>query len=118
MKRVLASAPAALAAVVLSACGSSGRAAVSTPHVTVHGGGSIVLVAEGQSAGFGVDNTDLRAVTPNGQVRDLTSSAAAENEATWSADGSHVIFVRKSTRGRTNGGVTSQEGLYAWSPGH
>ena len=109
---------AVLAAVVLSACGSSGEAPVSVPHVKVHGPGSIVFVAGGPSHGLGVDNTDLLAATPNGHVRDLTSSDAAESDAIWSADGSRVVFTRQSTTGTENGAVTFRVELYSWAPGH
>ena len=115
MRALAAAAP---AAIVLSACWSSGVAPVSAPHVNVHGTGAIVFVAGGPSHGFGVDNTDLLAATASGLVRDLTSSPAAEHDATWSADGSHVVFVRQSTTGRKNGAVAVQAGLYVWSPGH
>jgi TolB protein len=118
MRGVTAVAAAVLAAVVLSACGSSGHAPVVAPHAKVHEPGAIVFVAGGPSHGFGVDNTDLLAATPGGHVHDLTSSPAAESDATWSADGSHVIFVRQSTAGHANGTVTFQAGLYLWSPGH
>ena len=118
MKRIFAIAACAVAAavfgaVVLSACGSSGPAPVSA-----HGAGAIVLVGGGASAGIGVDNTDLLAATPSGRVLNLTSSPAAESNASWSADGSHVVFVRHSTTGRENGAVALQVGIYVWSPGH
>ncbi|MDX6481510.1 MAG: hypothetical protein QOG85_2020, partial [Gaiellaceae bacterium] len=103
-----------LAAVVLSACGSSGPALGSPPH----GPGTILLVGTGPSGGLGVDNTDLLAASPSGHVVDLTSSAAAEDDAAWSADGSRVAFVRHSTSGQKNGGVALQVGIYVWSPGH
>jgi Tol biopolymer transport system component len=109
---------AALAAVVLSACGSSGLTPVSAPQVKSHGAGDLVLVAGGRSSGLGVDNTDLYAATPTGSVRDLTSSPAAENDAVWSADGTHVLFVRQSTVGRRNGSVAIEAGVFVWSPGH
>lgn len=116
MRRVVtAVAAAVLASVVLSACGSSGAAPVSVPQLAP---GAIVLVAGGPSDGFGVNNTELLAATSSGQIRDLTSSPAAEKDAAWSADGSHVVFVRESTTGQKNREVAFEAGVYVWSPGH
>ena len=91
---------------------------MSAPHVKVHRPGDIVFVAARPSQGLGVDNTDLLAANPNRHVRDLTASAAAESDPTWSADGSRVVFTRQSTTGKKNGAVTFQVGLYTWAPGH
>jgi len=119
MRRVVAALTAAvLAAVVLSACGSSGPAHVSAPHESALAPGAIVLVADGPSSGLGIDNTDLVAASSSGRTHDLTSSPAAESDATWSADGSHVVFIRQSTTGDKSGAVAFQAGVYVWSPGH
>ena len=107
-----------LATVVLSACGSSGPAHVSAPHESALAPGAIVLVADGPSSGLGIDNTDLVAASSSGRTHDLTSSAAAESDATWSADGSHVVFIRQSTTGDRSGAVAFRAGVYVWSPGH
>lgn len=115
---VAAVAASALAAVVMSACGSAGITPVAARHVASRSAGDLVLVAAGRSSGLGVDNTDLYAARPTGGLHDLTSSAAAENDAVWSADGSRVVFVRQATTGRTNGQLALEAGLYVWSPGH
>lgn len=117
MRRVVwALAAAVFATAGLSACGSRGAASVSAPQVDLHAPGAIVFVAGGLSRGLGVDNTDLVAVTPHGDIRGLTSTAAAENNATWSTDGSHVAFVRQWTTERESGTIDFHAGLYAWSP--
>jgi Tol biopolymer transport system component len=109
-----------LAAAVLSACGSSKPAPGSAPapHMQMHAPGSIVFVAGGPSRALGVNNTDLLAATQSGDVRDLTSSSAAESEAAWSADGRHVVYLRQSATGRANGALALEAGVYVWSPGH
>jgi Tol biopolymer transport system component len=112
-------AAAALAAVVLSACGSSGVTPVSSLlQATGHGPGTVLFVSGAPSHGLGVDNTDLLAATPNGRIRDLTSSAGAENAAAWSPDGTRVVFARYSTTGHENGAIALESGIYTWAPGH
>jgi Tol biopolymer transport system component len=109
VKRILAIVPCLVAPVVLSACGSS--------DVAPHGPGSIVFVAGAQTAGFGVDNTELVAVTPSGRVRDLTSSADFELNATWSPDGSRVVFFRRPAATKETDGAEALPGIYVWVPG-
>ena len=117
MKPTLAIAAFAAAAVVLSACGSSRP--LATP-VAAHyrGAASLTFVASAPSTGLGVENTDLFAATPNGAVRDLTSTAAAETDAAWSADGRHVVFIRHWTTARPHGRIAVHSGVFTWSPGH
>ncbi len=121
MRVVVALAAAALAAVGLSACGSSRPAAAhvsAPPRAKVHWPGAVLFIRGAPSHGLGVDNTDLLVATPNGSVRDLTSSPGAESNAAWSADGSRVVFERDSTTGHENGDVAYENGIYTWSPGH
>src|SRR5262249_44402961 len=117
MKRLTAVAAFAVASVILSACGSSGPA-ISAPRIEVHGPGSIVFVAGAQTVGFGVGNTELVATTPRGGVRDLTSSATSEYDASWSPDGSRVLFFRRPATRQGTGAADVQPGIYVWTPGH
>lgn len=119
MRGLVALTAAVLAAVVLTACGSSRPASLPVgPHSHVQGPGSIVFVSGGRSTALGVDNTDLVAASSTGRVSDLTSTPAAENTAAWSADGSHVVYVRQSSSGMANGAIAFRAGVYVWSPGH
>jgi len=117
MKRVLAIAAFAIASVVLSACGSSRP--IATP-VAAHyrGTGSLTFVATSPSTELGVDNADLFSATPGGLVHDVTSTAAAESEASWSADGRHVVFIRQWTTGHENGHIAVHSGVFVWEAGH
>ncbi len=117
MKRTLAAAAGAAAAVVLSACGAS-RPIAAPAAAHYHGADSLTFVANAPSTGLGVENTDLYAATPNGKVRAVTSTPAAETDAAWSADGRHVVFIRHWTTARTGGRIVVHSGVFAWSPGH
>jgi Tol biopolymer transport system component len=82
------------------------------------GDGVLVFVAPGPSHGLGVDNTDLYAVgSGGGAARDLTRTAAAEQNAAWTPDGSRVVFTRQSTTGSANGHVTYHMGVFTMTLG-
>jgi len=83
----------------------------------MHGPGSIVFVAGARAAGFGVGNTELVATTPRGGVRDLTSSPTSEYGATWSPDGSRVLFFRRPATRLGKDAAKEQPGIYVWTPG-
>ena len=106
MRVILALGAYAAAAVLLSACASTG----TIKHAAT--GESLVFVANGPSTALGVDNTDIYSATPGGRTRDVTSSATAESEAAWSADGRYVVFVRSTPAG--DGSVRA--GVFVWSP--
>ena len=85
----------------------------------MHGPGSIVFVAGAGPVGVGVGNTEILATRPKGDVRDLTStSAASEYNASWSADGSRVVFFRRPPTRQDKGADAEPPGIYVWSPGH
>jgi Tol biopolymer transport system component len=110
MKRILAIVACVAASVVASACGSSGA---------VHGPASIVFVAGAGVVGVGAGNTELVATTPGRGVRDLTSTSAdSEYDASWSPDGSHVIFLRRPATRLGKDAAQEQAGIYVWTPGH
>jgi Tol biopolymer transport system component len=113
----VALAAAVLAVVVLSGCGSTPAASVAARSAHVHGAGSLVFVSGGPSRALGVDNTDLFAAASHGGVRDLTSSSSAERDGAWSADGTHVVFIRTSSTGHDNGSIALRTGVYTWTPG-
>ncbi|MDX6479725.1 MAG: TolB protein [Gaiellaceae bacterium] len=83
----------------------------------MRGPGSIVFVAGGRTVGFGVDNKELVAATPSGRLRDLTSSPTSEYGATWSPDGSRVLFFRRPATMTGTGADAEQPGFYVWVPG-
>jgi Tol biopolymer transport system component len=84
----------------------------------MRGTGSIVFVAGAGVAGLGAGNTELLAATPSGGVRDLTStSAASEYDASWSPDGSRVLFFSRSPQRQGKGAAEEPPGLYVWTPG-
>jgi len=112
--RRAAAASGCIVALTLSACGST--------HVAAHprvGDGLLTFVRSAPSTALGVENTDLYSVTPDGAIRNLTSTPAAESDAVWSADGKHVVFTRRaSTIGERSSDVTFAGGIYVWSPGN
>jgi len=114
MRRTFAIAACAVAAVVLSACGSS-RPSAAPLAARYHGADSLTYVADAPSTALGVDNTDLYSAS-SGRVRNLTSTAAGETDAAWSADGRHVVFVRHWTTGRP-GRFAVHMGVFVWSLG-
>ncbi len=72
--------------------------------------GPIAYVGSGTRSGFGIDDTDLFAVRPDGTGRrDLTPGPGAEHDPIWSPDGSKVIFVR-DFYGNPPGGASSRGG--------
>ncbi len=73
--------------------------------------GPIATVGRGPDSIPGVDNTDLVAIDPvTGARWNLTNSPDAESDPSWSADGTHVAFIRTTT---TDGGATFSSGVFA-----
>jgi Tol biopolymer transport system component len=117
MKRNFAIAVCAVALVVLPACGSS-RPIVAPVAAHYRGAESLTFVATAPSTSLGVDNTDLFSASTSGLVRNVTSTAATETDAAWSADGRDVVFTRHWATSRSVGRIAVHMGVFVWSPGH
>ena len=77
-----------------------------------HGVGRIAYVAEGSRSEIGVGNEDVWTVGAGGtDRRDLIDTAALEQNASWSPDGSRVAFVRTWSVRRANG-VAFRSGIF------
>lgn len=98
--------------------GSGSGSGSARPPVPPGRDGAVVFVAPGPSHGLGVDNADIYAVSAaGGAPRNLTETAGAEQPATWTADGSRVVFTRQYTTGHTNRHVTYHVGIYTMAVG-